>query len=54
MLSDINEAASALAVKKATLRKWVQQKRIPFVKLGRCVRFDVEELVRFFKNKSER
>ena len=28
-----------IGVKKSTIRKWVHERRIPFLKVGRCVRF---------------
>ena len=53
MLSNIDEAARALAMRKSTLRKWVLQRRIPFVRLGRSVRFNITECLEFFKNKTK-
>jgi excisionase family DNA binding protein len=53
MLQDFKEAARALGVQPSTVRKWVLQRKIPFVRVGRCVRFDVDELVRFFRDKTE-
>ena len=38
-LLDINELAEYLHVKKATIADWVYHKRIPYLKLGRCLRF---------------
>jgi len=43
------EVAERLAVKQCTIRKMLYQRRIPKVKIGRCVRVreeDVEALVR--------
>ncbi len=28
-----------IGVKESTIRKWVHERRIPFLKVGRCVRF---------------
>ena len=44
---NVNEAAQFLAVSPSTLYGWVWQRRIPFVKVGRAVRFDVADLERF-------
>jgi excisionase family DNA binding protein len=52
MLSDYREAAKALGVRPSTLRKWTSQKVIPFVRVGRCVRYDVSELIRHFRDKT--
>lgn len=38
-LLTIEELAAELSLAKATLREWCWTKRIPFVKLGRAVRF---------------
>ena len=46
-LVNVNEAAQFLAVSPSTLYGWVWQRRIPFVKVGRAVRFDVADLERF-------
>ncbi len=47
-LVDLREGARELKVSIHTLRSWIYQKRIPFVRLGRRVllrREDIEELV---------
>ena len=46
-LLDVNQAAELLAVTVSTLYGWVWQRRIPFVKLGRALRFDIADLERF-------
>jgi excisionase family DNA binding protein len=46
-LVNVNEAAQFLAVSPSTLYGWVWQRRIPFVKVGRAVRFDIADLERF-------
>ena len=43
-LIDINELSRRLSIAKGTLYNWVYQRRIPFVKAGRCLRFDPEEV----------
>ena len=53
-LVNVNEAAQFLAVSPSTLYGWVWQRRIPFVKVGRAVRFDMADLERFVtKNRIE-
>jgi excisionase family DNA binding protein len=46
-LLNVNQAARFLAVSPSTLYGWVWQRRIPFVKVGRAVRFDMADLERF-------
>jgi excisionase family DNA binding protein len=43
-LLSIGEAAHALSISIHTLRAWVSQQRIPYVKLGRRVLFRSEHL----------
>ena len=43
-LLTVQDAAEYLAVSKSTLYGWVWQKRIPFVKVGRALRFELTEL----------
>ena len=38
------EAAKRLAVTEAAVRKWVSQKRLPAVRLGRCVRLRLADI----------
>jgi excisionase family DNA binding protein len=45
-LVNVSEAAQFLAVSPSTLYGWVWQRRIPFVKVGRAVRFDMVDLER--------
>jgi len=47
-LLTVPEAAALLRLKPSTIRAWVCQKRIPYVKLGRLVRIkrsDAEALI---------
>jgi excisionase family DNA binding protein len=46
-LLTVNKAAECLGVSTSTLYGWVWQRRIPFVKLGRSLRFDQAELEKF-------
>jgi excisionase family DNA binding protein len=46
-LLTIREAAQYLAVSVSTLYGWVWQRRIPFVKIGRALRFDPRDLAAF-------
>jgi excisionase family DNA binding protein len=46
-LITVQDAATFLAVSTSTLYGWVYQRRIPFVKVGRALRFEVAELKKF-------
>lgn len=46
-LMTINDAARFLAVSVSTLYGWVHQRKIPFVKVGRALRFEQADLDRF-------
>ena len=39
----IEEMAEYLGVKKGTLYVWVCQRRIPYLKIGKLVKFDLQE-----------
>ena len=46
-LLTVRQAAQLLNVSVSTLYNWVWLRQLPFVKLGRCLRFDRLELERF-------
>lgn len=46
-LINIDELAALWSVPKVTLYNWVNQGRIPYVKLGRSLRFDVLDIEEF-------
>ena len=48
-LYTIKEVSGALRISEGTLRDWIQYKRIPFVKIGRSVRFRSEDIERIQK-----
>ncbi len=48
-LIDINELSSRLRIAKGTLYNWVYLRRIPYVKLGRSLRFDPNEIDRIIR-----
>ena len=52
MLLTYKEAAQKLHIAETTLRAWVSQKKIPYLKLGRVVRFDLEEMERWLHERS--
>lgn len=52
VLIDIDELSARLCIAKGTLYNWVYLRRIPFVKLGRALRFDPVEIERVLRNSS--
>jgi excisionase family DNA binding protein len=44
------EAAEYLSVSPWTLRHWVCERRVPFIRVGRMVRFRLEDLERFMNS----
>jgi len=44
MLMRVSEAARKLNLEESTLRKWIFQKRIPTVKLGRSIRLKESDI----------
>lgn len=48
-LITVQEAAKFLAVSTSTLYGWVYLRRIPYVKVGRALRFEVAELQKFIQ-----
>ena len=46
-LITVQDAAKFLAVSTSTLYGWVYQRRIPFVEVGRALRFELAELQKF-------
>jgi len=53
-LVTIREAARYLSVSVSTLYGWVWQRRIPFVKVGRALRFDPDDLREFVEGNKQR
>ena len=45
-LIDINELSRRLSIAKGTLYNWVYLRRIPYIKAGRCLRFDPDKVFR--------
>ena len=48
-LISANEIATVLGIQCQTVYLWVRQKRIPFYRVGRLVKFDEEEVLTRFK-----
>ena len=52
-LLTVKEAAALLAVKTRTIYAWVQQRRIPFRRAGRLLRFDRVQLLNWSSEQAE-
>ena len=48
------ELAEALSVSLITIRKWTSQRRIPFLKIGKAVRYDSEAVQKWLTEKAVR
>jgi len=48
-LMTVQQAAHFLSVSVSTLYGWAWRRRIPFVKVGRALRFDRADLERFIR-----
>ena len=48
-LIGIQQAAKYSGLKVSTLYQWVSEKKIPYYKLGRLVKFDLNDLDRFIE-----
>ncbi len=46
------EIAGYLQISPRTIESWVWRKKIPHIKIGRCVRFDLEQIQEWLKVKS--
>jgi excisionase family DNA binding protein len=49
-LLTVQEAAKLLACSEAAIRKWIYQRRLPALKVGRLVRVSVVDLEKFVAN----
>ena len=52
MLRTPTEIAQHLQVPLATVYYWVHRKEIPFIKVGRHLRFEIEKVNKFFSDKT--
>ena len=51
-LMSVPEAAAYLGVSPDTIYTWVSQRHMPFTKMGKLVKFDVELLDKWIKEKT--
>ena len=52
-LLDTNEASGYLGIKKNTLYEWIIQKKIPYIKVGRLVKFRREDLEAWLRRRTQ-
>lgn len=52
MLLNYKQASQHLHIAPTTLRRWVMERKIPHIKLGRSVRFDPVKLNRWLQDQS--
>ncbi len=50
-LLSVEEAATYLGVRKSTIYSWAWRRKIPSVKMGRRLLFDLEDLDRIIKER---
>ena len=48
-LLNTKELAEVLGVSERTIRAFVLERRIPYIKVGRCVRFKLDDVMRTFE-----
>ena len=47
----INDVMTKLGVSEPTLRLWIQKKSIPFVRVGKLIRFESSDLNRWIESR---
>lgn len=53
-LLTVDDAAKVLGVHPVTVRKWIAERAIPFVRLGRAVRFRPCDLAKYIEKHLQR
>jgi len=51
LLIDIKEISNLLGVSEKTLYGWVHQRKIPFLKMGGLLRFDLSDIEKWIQKK---
>jgi len=52
-LLTLSQVADLLRVSEKTIRRWMLSKRLPYMRLGRVVRFQQDELLRWIEARRE-
>jgi len=50
-MKDVVEIADLLGVEKSTIYAWVHTRQIPYYKIGRLVKFKMEEIEQWIREK---
>lgn len=50
-MMDIKQLSQKLGISESGLYQWVSQRRIPFLKIGRSVRFDDDEIKKWLEER---
>lgn len=50
-LLNVSSLSRYLSVSESTIRAWTRYGKIPYSKLGRCVRFDLHKINKWLKDK---
>jgi len=53
-LLDINQLSEMLSVKKKTIYDWVHKGFIPYIKLGKLLRFDPKDIEKWYERKKHK
>jgi excisionase family DNA binding protein len=55
-LLDVSQLSEVINVKKKTIYDWTHKKQIPHVKMGRLLRFDLDDIEKWIRrtNRSKR
>lgn len=51
MVMDIHQLSKEIGISKGGIYHWVSQKKIPYIKIGRNVRFDADAINRWLEKK---
>ena len=51
MMMDVHQLAKELEVSESAIYQWASQRRIPFVRLGRSLRFEREAILDWLNGK---
>jgi len=51
LMKSVIEIANFLGVKESTIRAWVHTRQIPYYKIGRLVKFKLEEIEQWIQEK---
>ena len=53
-LINVLQLSEMLNVKRKTIYDWVHNDKIPYYKLGRCLRFDFDEVLKWIRSKKHK